>query len=212
MHRLLLIAIATSTGTPPATLLAGQVLDVVGDVYRPIVADPVNPQRAEQLFEQGRAAAESGEVSAALQLATAALRHDPNHAGARQVLGYENVGGRWLTAFQRKQVERGFVWGPRFGWVRADDLPRYEAGERPPSRGRRWVSAAADAERHALIEEGWRVRTDHFQVTTNHSLEAAAVIGAELEQLFQVWRQLFAGYYLGDAEVRARFVGTRTAR
>ncbi|MEM1304328.1 MAG: hypothetical protein AAGG46_05510, partial [Planctomycetota bacterium] len=46
----------------------------------------------------------------------------------------------------------------------------------------------------------------------NHSLEAAAVIGAELEQLFQVWRQLFAGYYLGDAEVRARFVGTRTAR
>ncbi len=151
-----------------------------------------------------------GRSSRALQLATAALRHDPDNAVARRVLGYEQHAGQWLTPFQQKQTDRGFLWDPRFGWVKQEDLPRYEAGERRDSR--RWVSAAKDAERHAKIENGWQVRTDHFLVTTNHSLSAGAQLAAELEGLFQVWRQLFAGYYLGDREVQARFEGTRTAR
>ena len=79
-------------------------------------------------------------------------------------------------------------------------LPRYEAGERLV--GGNWITAEADAARHSDMKNGWQVRTDHFLVTTNHSLEAAAELAARLERLHQVWRQLFAGFYLTESEVR----------
>lgn len=199
----------------PSVLFAGEVLVVAPDVYaqrRPTEADP---EQAAKLLAEAKRAAEGGQVSVALQLASRALLFDPDEPTCRNVLGYAQtsvtgVGHRWLTSFQKKQIERGLVWDANFGWIKSDLLPRYQAGER--RNGRRWMSVADDAQLHATIEDGWRVRTDHFQVTTNHSLEAAAAIGAELEQVFQVWRQLFAGYYLGGADVRARFAGTRSAR
>lgn len=127
------------------------------------------------------------------------------------MLGYtKSDAGEWLTPFQAKQRERGYRWHARFGWLKPDEVARYEAGER--RLGRRWVTAEEDAERHAKIEEGWTVRTDHFAVTTNHSLGAGARLAAELEGLFQVWRQMFAGYWLSDREVAALFEGERNAR
>lgn len=194
----------------PTSVLAGETLFVAPDLYAPQSIARVDPAAAKQLLEQARESADAGRVSQALQLATQALQRDPDEPTCRHVLGYERVGDEWLTPFQAKQIRRGFVWHSDYGWLKSEDLPRYEAGERPD--GRRWVSVTEDAAEHATIDTGWQVRTDHFQVTTNHSLEAAASLAAELEGLFQVWRQLFAGYYLGDAEVRGRFAGTRRAR
>ncbi len=194
----------------PDVLTAQEALFLAPDLYAPRRTSVVDHAAAQALTEQAQQAADQGQVSRALQLATRALQQDPGNATCRQVLGYQSVDGQWLTAYQQKQIARGFVWDHRFGWLKAEDLPRYEAGER--RQGRRWFSAADDAAQHATIATGWQVRTDHFQVTTNHSLEAAARLAAELEQLFQVWRQLFAGYYLGEKEVRGRFVGTRRAR
>jgi hypothetical protein len=102
------------------------------------------------------------------------------------------------------------TWHPKFGWIAAADVPRYEKGERQVSG--RWVTATVDAGRHADMKNGWQVRTDHFLVTTNHSLEAAAGLAARLERLYQVWRQLFAGFYLSDKEVRALFTGDAKPR
>ena len=63
------------------------------------------------------------------------------------------------------------------------------------------------------MKNGWQVRTDHFLVTTNHSLEAAAELAARLERLYQVWRQLFAGFYLTrDGSGRGLFAGDRESR
>lgn len=199
----------------PVAAAAGESVRVAPDLYWVNQNSAGDPAVADRLLVQAKQAAEAGQVSAAVRLATEVLHHDPDEPTCRRVLGYELVeqdqdGVRWLTPFQARQVRRGFVWDGRFGWVKAEDLPRYEAGKRKD--GRRWVSAEEDAARHATINDGWQVRTDHFQVTTNHSLETAATLAAELEQLLQVWRQLFAGYYLGDAEVRARFAGTRRAR
>jgi hypothetical protein len=189
---------------------AAQSVYVVPDLYAPAAGESKDPAAADKLVQQATDSAAEGQTSRALQLATEALRHDPDNAVARRVLGYEQHAGLWLTPFQQKQIGRGFVWDARFGWIKREDLPRYEAGERRD--GRRWVSTAEDARRHATIDTGWQVRTDHFLVTTNHSLAAGAQLAADLEGLFQVWRQSFAGYYLGDAEVKARFEGTRTAR
>ncbi|MEO0532237.1 MAG: hypothetical protein AAF266_16955, partial [Planctomycetota bacterium] len=161
-------------------------------------------------FKEAVAAADAGQPSRAFQLATAAVLADPDHAEARRVMGYEAVDGDWLTPYQQKQRRRGYQWSGHFGWVKAEDLPRYRSGERRV--GRRWVSAKQDAATRERIEDGWTVRTDHFVVTTNHSLEEGVRLAAELESLFQVWRQWFAGYWLSDREVRDLFNDRRDAR
>ena len=87
---------------------------------------------------------------------------------------------------------------------------RYERGDRLV--GKQWVTAAVDAARRTRIEDGWSVRTDHFLVTSNGSLEAAAELAARLERLHQVWQQLFAGYWTTEQEVKQLFAGERIAR
>ena len=189
-----------------APVLGGETLFVAPDVYNGVEIAERDSERAAALFEEGRGAA----ASAALRLASEALGADPGHAGARRVLGYELVDGVWMTPYQADRAKRGIVWDTRFGWVKPDDVKKLESGQRPS--GRRWVSKEVDERQHSDIDGGWQVRTDHFVVTTNHSPEAGVALAAELENLFQVWRQLFAGYYLSDREIAARYAGERRAR
>ena len=188
----------------------GQVLYIAPDVYNGVVVKESDSSRAALLFEQAQQAAEEGQASRALQLASESLSYEPDHASARAVIGYEQVDGIWMTSYQREQSERGYAWDKRYGWVRPEELPQLEAGERPV--GKRWVSLEVDQRKHNSIDDGWQVRTDHFLVTTNHSPEAGVALAAELEGLFQVWRQLFAAYYLDAREIRQRFAGERSAR
>jgi hypothetical protein len=107
-------------------------------------------------------------------------------------------------------IDQGKIWHPRFGWVAEADVPRWEAGERPLGQG--WISVDEDHERHRDIADGWNIRTDHFMVTTNHSIEAGVELAVRLERLYQVWRQLFAAFYVRDREVRELFAGRRQPR
>lgn len=204
----ILLLLAASAATADTWL--GQVVRVAPDVYAGQLVTSGDPGAADGLFTQAQAAAAAGDSSAAFDLAARALHADPRHTGARQVLGYEAVEGDWLTPYEARRRERGEVWRLSYGWLADDEVPRYEAGERRV--GRRWLSAEDDAARRQAIEDGWTIRTDHFAVTTNHSLRAGARLAAELEGLFQVWRQAFAGYWLDDREVRALFAGDRLAR
>lgn len=189
----------------------GSVVYLAPDVYNPAAFAKQDIEFAEVIFADGKIRSQQGETSLAFERASLAAGADPNLAEARRVLGYEqNEAGEWLTPFQAKQRERGYRWHTRYGWLKPDEVARYEAGER--RLGRRWLTAEEDAARHAKIEDGWIIRTDHFAVTTNHSLEAGARLAAELEGVFQVWRQWFAGYWLSDREVAALFEGERKAR
>ncbi|MEX2306396.1 MAG: hypothetical protein WD738_02320 [Pirellulales bacterium] len=179
--------------------------DEEGNEYR-----AARTKYAEELFELAKKAVRAGQLSLAFQWATEVLREIPDHAEARRILGYENRDGQWLTVYGARMVDSGKVWHPKFGWIAAADRPRYESGERLV--GTRWMSAEDDAARRRDIKNGWQVRTDHFLVTTNHSLEAAAELAARLERLHQVWRQLFAGFYLSEKEVRGLFAGDRQPR
>ena len=196
----------------------GQLLYVAPDIYNKVALD-VDPgtkvaepdeSRAQALVDQAQEAAEQGQVSLALQLASQALVYNPGHPVARSVLGYKLHEGQWQTPYQAEQSQRGYTWHPTFGWVRPEDLSKLQEGQRP--HGKRWVDTEVDQARHQEIKQGWQVRTDHFLVTTNRSPEAAVRLGAELESLFQVWRQLFAGYYLEPREIKQRFAGERSAR
>jgi len=159
--------------------------------------------QALQTASDAQRAGRKGEAATALRLATEAVHHDPDCEPARRALGYERHDGHWLTPYQLRMAKRGLVWHGQFAWIAPDDLPRYESGERK-SRGR-WISAESDARRHAHIAKGWQVRTDHFQVTTNHSLEAGAELAGKLEQLYQVWQQLCGDFSLDHGDLVARF-------
>lgn len=186
------------------TLECGQYVLLAPDDYSYTESTrPADPELAAKLSDLAHEAADLGEAALAIRLATEAVVADPDCETARLALGYEKHDGRWLTSYGVRMAERGMVWNSNYGWIEPADLPRYEAGERPYRR--RWVSKEVDAEKHATIADGWQIRTDHFNVTTNHSLEAGAALAGKLEQLHQVWLSLFADFAIDDGELRNRF-------
>jgi hypothetical protein len=206
---------AAAPGWRPQPPTSGSLLFVAPDEYVPAGSEEgqfrnARNKYADRLFDLAKRAAEARQLSLAFQWTTEAVREDPDHAGARRVLGNEQQDGRWLTRYGAQMARTGKTWHPRFGWVAVEDVAQYAAGNR--RAGGRWISTESDAARHSEMKNGWQVRTDHFLVTTNHSLEAAADFAARLERLHQVWRQLFAGFYLTDKEVRGLFAGDRLPR
>ena len=164
-------------------------------------------EQAGALFELARQAAQSSRASMTMQLLTETLREDPDHAEARRILGYVQHDDGWCTRFDKKRRDRGFVWHVQFGWVKQGDAHRYEAGER--RAGRQWVTREEDQRRHRTIDLGWEVETSNYIVRTNHSLEEGVRLAGQLEQLRQIWRQLFAEYYLRTSELARAFDGHR---
>ncbi|MEM8947200.1 MAG: hypothetical protein AAGD11_18650 [Planctomycetota bacterium] len=181
----------------------------VPDIYSPDRVAPTAPSSTDYLA-QARRACEAGSVGEALRLATLAAQVESEEAvTARRVLGYQRARDQWAGRYAARRIAKGEIWNPRFGWIESEDVPRWLDNERP--FGRRWISADEDARRHATIDDGWRVRTDHFRVTTNHSRESAAKLAARLEMLYQVWLQQFGGFYLTSGELVKRFDGRETS-
>lgn len=181
-------------GWQPKAPASGSLLFVAPDQYTPAGEEgdqfrEVRDKYADSLFDLAKRAAAAGQLSLAFQWATETVRENPNHVDARHVLGYEQRDGRWLTAYGAKMFDARKTWNSKSGWVSSNDVK--------PLPGKK---------------DNWIVRTDHFLVSTNDSLEAAAELAARLERLHQVWRQLFAGFYLPEREVRQLFEGDRAAR
>jgi hypothetical protein len=87
-------------------------------------------------------------------------------------------------------VVAGKHWDPAAGWINGDDAGK----ERKPAR------------------DGWQVRTDNFLVISNDGQAAAAELAAKLERLYQIWRQLFAGFSYSEREVQQLCAGEREPR
>jgi hypothetical protein len=160
---------------------------------------------AESLFALAQRSAVRHQAWLAYRLALEAIKTDPDHEAARRVFGYQKYQNRWHTPYEVLMLRNGMVWHEKFGWVEKRDLPRYAAGERP--MGATWIDAANDAALHADIKTGWDIESEHYRIRTNHSVEAAVELGAKLETLHRLWRQVFPGYYSSAAEVEALFSG-----
>jgi Protein of unknown function (DUF1570) len=196
---------AANAGWRPESPTTGSLLFIAPDEYSPAPTEKrtlgaARQQYADQLFGLAKAAANAGQISLAFQWTTEAVRENPNHAEARRVLGYVERDGEWLTPYGARMHDAGKVWNWKRGWVPVNDV------------GSRKTNSAADAAQHSDIRHGWAIRTDHFLVRTNHSLAAGAELAARLERLYQIWRQLFAGFFYSDEEVRGLFAGERIAR
>ncbi|MCA9246931.1 MAG: hypothetical protein KDA42_07440 [Planctomycetales bacterium] len=162
-------------------------------------------RRADELFDICQQLASAGRASEAMIGLTEVLREGPQHAEARRILGYVQHEGRWLTTYAARMMQLGMVWDERFGWVNTAHLPRYEKGER--RFGARWVSAEQEQLLRRNIRDGWLVRTDHYKLTTNHSLEEGVRLAGQLENLHFVFRNVFAGYYVPSDDLIRWFRG-----
>ena len=186
---------ASVPGWRPAPPDSGSLLFVAPDQYTgtETLGEKYREARnayAASLFALAKQAADAGQLSLAFEWATETLRENPDHADARRVLGYEKHDGAWLTPYAKRMVAAGKEWDSQAGWVAKDA----GSNERKPGKN------------------GWQVRTDNFLVTSNDSLAAAAELAARLERLYQVWRQLFAGFSYSDREVQQLFAGERKPR
>jgi hypothetical protein len=163
---------------------------------------PLRRGQAMRLWELARQAASQHEWELALQWATDAVREDPNHRRAREALGYQCENGHWSTELASRKRAEGRFWDERFGWVTAEEQTRYSAGGGTSAVT---LSNGQKAARGHNSRDVWHVETDHFLVTTYHSLEEGVRLGMRLEQLHQIWLQVFARCGLSAEELAYRF-------
>lgn len=168
-------------------------------------------EQADALFQLARSAIRSNRASLAYELALDAARENPDHEAARRLLGFRQFQGHWRTLYEVDKLRKDNVWHARFGWLPRAHVERYEKGERFIEREKRWISAADDAKRHATINTGWDIETEHYVIRTNHSLEAGVELAARLERLHRVWRQTFVRFYVSERDVAQLFQGQGTA-
>jgi hypothetical protein len=153
----------------------------------------VQVRHAADLYRLSRKALAAGYPSYAYGLVQEVVRQDSDHVSARRILGYKLRNKEWLTPFAADRLDKGFAWDDRFGWLRKQDVARYRAGQR--LYGTRWMSADKESEIRRDFRHAWQVRTDHYLVHTNVSLERGVEIAKSLEQFHDFFMQTFAAFF-----------------
>jgi len=160
-----------------------------------------------KLQELAKLALHEKRVILAMQMIHIALHADPDSEKLRNVLGFEFYERQWRTDWEIEQLKRGRVNHPRFGWIPARHVERYESGERF-FKGQ-WISIEQDAKEHAAINNGWIISTEHYDVHTNHSLEEGVRLSRRLETFYYVWKQVFIQYTASTSELAQRLEGKK---
>lgn len=168
----------------------------------------IQDQYAKDLYILARSVLRAGFASFAMDLIREVAFHDPDHSQARELLGYVRFRDEWVTPFEKKQrssVQR-LIWHDRFGWLPQNHVERYENGERRFNG--RWMSADEEAVLRRDFRNGWTVRTDHFAVQTNHSLERAVEIATRLEDFQRFFLLTFAEFFSSPDQIDRMFAGS----
>jgi hypothetical protein len=166
-------------------------------------------EQANALYALAQRCAKRQQPWLAYRLVLDAARANPDHEGARRVLGYAKYQNQWHTPYEIRMLRGGMVWHDKFGWLDKNSVAKYERGER--LLGGTWIDAANDAALHSEITTGWDTETEHYRIRTNHSIEAAVALGEKLENLNRAWREIFLGYYSTAADVEAMLAGRAVA-
>lgn len=163
--------------------------------------------QANNLFLFSRKVLHAGFPSYAYEriLETAFL--NPDHRSVRQILGYVRNGDQWMTPFEKEMKTRKQQWHPKYGWLSATHFDRYEKGERYVNG--RWKSAAQEAEIRRDFRNAWEIKTEHFLIKTNHSLEMGVKLATEMEDFYRYFHQTFVGFFNTPEQLKKLFEGAR---
>ena len=163
-------------------------------------------KHAQALFVLSRRVLKARYTSFAYDLVRETTVSDPDLRPARLLLGFVRSGNRWVTPFAAKQLGRRHVWHSKFGWLPASHVEKYESGQRYFKR--HWVSLEREAELRREFRNAWEVRTDHFLVRTNHSLEKGVALAESLETFYRFFHSSFAGFFKTPEQIQKLFDGT----
>lgn len=161
---------------------------------------------AKDLYLLSRRVLKDGHSGYAYELVRETAVHDPDHLKARELLGYVQFGDEWVTPYAKKMLLKGYVWHDSFGWLLKAHLAGYEKGERNVDG--RWMSAEKEAEIRRDFNHAWEVRTDHYVIRTNYSLERGVELGRALEDFYSFFHQTFAGFFNDPEQLQRIFSGT----
>lgn len=164
---------------------------------------------AKELYILSRRALESGYFGYAYDLIREIAHHHSDHEKARELLGYVAYEKRWVTPYAKTMMLKGYVWNDQFGWIERKHEARYLAGERVVDG--RWMSQEKEAEIRRDFRHAWEVKTDHYLIKTNHSLERGVELGRALEDFHEFFHQTFAGFFNEPEHLQKKFNGTAKA-
>jgi len=160
---------------------------------------------SDDLFRMVRKAVQAGLYSWAQDVCREIIHRDDSHADARRLLGYKPYLNGWVTRFEADMLSGGYLWTKQWGWLPRRVVDRYEAGLRPV-RGK-WVAKDEAEQYHAKWLNRWTIRTTHYEIQTNASLEAGVALGRVLENLHQVFFRVYLGYYSRKERLRGLLEG-----
>ena len=158
---------------------------------------------AAELDKLAAQAARAGLSSYAYQLIREVAFHDSDHVRARRLLGFVRHKEEWVSPFEATKLKKNEVWTEQWGWLPASQVARYEKGER--LNGIRWVTAQRDAELRSDFSRGWEIRTEHYLLKTNHSLELGVALASSMEEFHRFFEQTFAGFFNDSKRIQLLF-------
>ncbi|MFM9963285.1 MAG: DUF1570 domain-containing protein [Planctomycetaceae bacterium] len=158
---------------------------------------------AAELDKFATQAAKAGLPSSAYQLIREVAFHDPDHPRARRLLGFVRHKEEWVSPFEASKLKKNEVWTDQWGWLPGAHVARYQNGER--LNGSRWVPAALDAQLRQDFSKGWEIRTEHYLLKTNLSLEEGVALASSLEEFQRFFEQTFAGFFNDSKRIQLLF-------
>lgn len=164
-------------------------------------------QQANALFLFSRKVLHAGFPSYAYDLILETAYHNPDHRSVRLILGYVRNGEEWVTPFEKEMQDRKQQWHEKYGWLPASHIARYEQGERYVNG--RWKSAAQEAEIRRDFRNAWEIKTEHFLIKTNHSLEMGVKLATEMEEFHRYFQQTFVSFFKTPEQLQKLFEGAR---
>ena len=173
-------------------------------------------ERAKELYTLARSALRAGFPSLAFMMIGDVIRIDPDHPFARSILGTElltdptrkddaEYAGEWVSLFEKKlrSGSRPQVYHPKYGWIPAGNVARYDEGLRPWKSD--WVSAEKEGELRRDFRNAWAIQSERFLVKTNVSLEVGVQISQRLETFNDWLQQNFAAFFDTPQTLQDRF-------
>ena len=164
---------------------------------------------AQKLDLLAQNAVKTGFPSYAYQLIREAASHDTDHARARRLLGFVRHKDEWVSAFEKLKLEKNEVWTDQFGWLPAAHVAKYQQGLR--HFGGDWISAEKEAAVRQDFRKAWEIRTEHYLLRTNHSLERGVALASALEEFQRFFQQTFAAFFNNPAQIQKLFANSTVA-
>lgn len=179
--------------------------------------------RAAEIYALARRCLRNDQPSLAFDMVQSVLQLDPDHKYARAVLGQQLFNdprrskdplyaGEWVSAFEasKRSGQSPELNHPVYGWIPVSHVQRYEEGLRP-WRGD-WISAEKEAGFRRKFDTGWEIRTEHFLIKTNTSLEEGVEVSRKLERFYAWLRNHLAAFFDTPQALEKRFDQARTSR